>query len=112
MNIIFRGEKQIVGIEAPFEYILVNHATFGVIEILGFEKNQGIEANRLYLDDSIVRKEIGMDDSQVAAFLANKLCISNFDAETKRLEMSLSAHEPFICQRPLGLKPYVLTNDM
>lgn len=112
MEVILRGEKHISGVIAPFELILVKHTTFGVIEILGSEKNQGIEANRLYLDDSIVCKEIGTDDSQVAAFLFNKICISNYNPETKRLEISLSAHESLICSRPLGLKPYAHISDM
>eukprot|EP01032_Pedospumella_encystans_P026585 gene26585-30042_t len=30
----------------------------------------------------------------------------------KRLVLSLSAHKPFVCHRPLGLKPFVLTNDV
>ena len=109
MEVIFRGEKQIAGVEAPLEFTLVNHKTFGVIEIVGCEKNKPTEVNRLYVDSSLVCKEVGTDDALVAIFLVSKLCISNSDPEMKRL--SLSAHKPFICCRPLGLKPFVLTND-
>ena len=108
MEVIFRGEKQIVGVEAPLEFTLVNHKTFGVIEIVGCEKNKPTEVNRLYVDSSLVYKEVGTDDALVANFLVNKLCISNSE---KRLVLSLSSHKPFVCCRPLGLKPFVLTSD-
>jgi len=112
MEVIFRGEKQITGVEAPLEFTLVNHKTFGVIEIVGYEKNKSMEANRLYVDSSLVCKEVGTEDALVATFLVNKLCISVSDPEMKRLVLSLSAQKPFVCHRPLGLKPFVLNNDV
>lgn len=112
MEVIFRGEKHAIGSEAMLEYVVVNHKTFGVIEIVGFDKKHAIEANRLYVDDTLVRNEVGPDDAQLVAFLLNNICISNFNLETKLLEQCLSnqeRYEPFTCQRPLGLKPYAYT---
>lgn len=110
MEVIFQGEKHVAGVEALFEFVLVNHKTFGVIEIVALEKSQGIEADRLYVDDSLVRRDIGSDDSQVSDFLVDQICILNYNSDWKRLKLSLADHEAFTCFRPLGLKPYVLNH--
>lgn len=112
-EVIFQGAKTFSGVGAALECVLVNHISFGVVEIVAHDKEHNLEAKRLYIDDSIVRAEMGQDDPNIAEYLLKKICIAKYFPDSKLIELRVSSKvtEPSItCSRPSGLKPYIFAN--
>jgi len=109
-EVIFQGVKSFAGVGATLECVLVNHISFGVIEIVAHDRQYKLEATRVYVDDSIVRAEMGQDDANVAEYLLKRICIAKYFPDSKLVELRVSnnVREPhFTCSRPLGLKPFI-----
>lgn len=114
-EVIFHGVKSFSGVEATLECVLVNHISFGVIEIIARDKLHQIETPRLYADDSIVRELMVRNDvSSVGEYLLNIICVAKYFPDSKLIELRLTSSTngpPLTCCRPLGLKPYVFGDN-
>ena len=104
--VIYQGIKTIYGSKVPFELCIIDHVTFGVIELLAYDQNNQVESSRLYADCSNLQMH---KKSSLADYLLSRIRLVKYQPSQQSLELTLIFEEGIpaaLCTRPSGLKAF------
>jgi hypothetical protein len=104
--IIYQGIKTLNGSDIPFELCVIDHFTFGVIEILAYDRDNHLESSRVYADCSNLQTHI---KSSLADYLSSRILLVKYRPNQRCFEVTLIFEDGIpavVCTRPSGLKAF------